>query len=141
MQQPLVRANFGYEYCTKNIEEHQLADVDLSSWRTAFNGSEPIRYRTLDQFSKKFAKFGFRREAFFPCYGLAESTLMVAGGPPLQGWHTESVKSADVHSDDFDSGENSEFVTSGSMVENTMSPSSVERRSAKLRKERKGKFG
>lgn len=72
--------NFAYELCTRRIREAELATLDLSSWRVAFCGAEPIRQATLDAFADKFAACGFRREALFPCYGLAESTLMVAGG-------------------------------------------------------------
>jgi acyl-CoA synthetase (AMP-forming)/AMP-acid ligase II len=54
--------------------------LDLSSWRVAFNGSEPVRETTLWRFMDAFAPFGFRRTAFYPCYGLAEATLMVTGG-------------------------------------------------------------
>jgi acyl-CoA synthetase (AMP-forming)/AMP-acid ligase II len=53
----------------------------LSSWDVAINGAEPIHQRTLDQFAAAFEPYGFRRQAFYPCYGLAESTLMVSGGP------------------------------------------------------------
>ena len=56
-------------------------DLDLSRWRVAFNGAEPIRPETLDRFAEAFAPAGFRREAFLPCYGLAEATLLVSGGP------------------------------------------------------------
>ena len=59
----------------------QRAELDLSCWRVAFNGAEPIRSETLDRFADAFAPAGFRREMFLPCYGLAEATLLVAGGP------------------------------------------------------------
>src|SRR5262249_13529169 len=57
------------------------------SWSVAFNGAEPVRAETLDRFAAAFQRCGFRREAFFPCYGLAEATLIVSGGaksdPPI----------------------------------------------------------
>ncbi len=56
------------------------AALDLSTWDVAFNGAEPIEPRTIDRFVEAFAPCGFRREAFYPCYGLAESTLIVSGG-------------------------------------------------------------
>ena len=59
-----------------------LAALDLSGWRVAFNGAEPIRASTLERFARTFAACGFREQAFFPCYGLAESTLIVSGGDP-----------------------------------------------------------
>ena len=72
--------NFAYELCVRRITPEQRATLDLSSWRVAFNGAEPIRAETLDCFAETFAPCGFRREAFYPCYGLAESTLIVSGG-------------------------------------------------------------
>jgi 8-amino-7-oxononanoate synthase len=79
--------NFAYELCVRKTTPEQRASLDLSSWSLAFNGAEPVRPETLDAFAEAFAVSGFRREAFFPCYGLAESTLMVTGGmkfePPV----------------------------------------------------------
>ena len=79
--------NFSYELCVRKITPEQRATLDLSSWSLAFNGAEPVRPETIDAFCEAFAPCGFRREAFFPCYGLAESTLMVTGGmkfePPV----------------------------------------------------------
>lgn len=73
--------NFAYDLCIRKIKPEQRELLDLSSWEVAFNGAEPIYYKTLDQFADYFAPCGFRREAFLPCYGLAEATLMVVGGP------------------------------------------------------------
>ena len=73
--------NFAYDLCTRKISPEERTTLDLSSWRVAFNGAEPIRASTLDEFSDAFASCGFRREAFFPCYGLAEASLLVSGGP------------------------------------------------------------
>jgi 8-amino-7-oxononanoate synthase/acyl carrier protein len=79
--------NFAYDLCVQKVTDDQLAGIDLSSWELAFNGAEPVRPDTIDEFSKKFAKVGFRREAFYPCYGMAETTLIVTGGkkhePPV----------------------------------------------------------
>jgi amino acid adenylation domain-containing protein len=72
--------NFAFDLCTDRIRESELATLDLTHWRLAFTGSEPVHARTMERFSKRFAGCGFRREAFYPCYGLAESTLMVTGG-------------------------------------------------------------
>ena len=75
--------NFAYDMCVAAVErqgEKSLAGLDLSSWDLAFVGAEPVRAATLDRFEATFAKVGFRREAFYPCYGLAEATLIVAGG-------------------------------------------------------------
>jgi amino acid adenylation domain-containing protein len=72
--------NFAYELCVRRIAEEQRAGLDLSSWRVAYNGAEPVRAETLERFAVAFAPQGFRPEAFFPCYGLAEATLFVSGG-------------------------------------------------------------
>lgn len=83
--------NFAYEICVKRVTDEQLAELDLSHWETAFCGAEPIRAEVLDAFAKKFAVCGFRKEAFYPCYGLAEGTLMVSGGTRMGGAHTMNV--------------------------------------------------
>ncbi|HEY0728993.1 MAG TPA: fatty acyl-AMP ligase, partial [Pyrinomonadaceae bacterium] len=72
--------NFAYELCVRRIDEAQRASLDLSSWRVAYNGAEPVRHDTLKRFAAAFAPGGFRREAFYPAYGLAEATLKVSGG-------------------------------------------------------------
>ncbi|MGK7924414.1 MAG: fatty acyl-AMP ligase [Spirulina sp.] len=72
--------NFAYDFCVEKIKPEQLENLDLSSWQVAFNGSEPVRANTLEQFSAKFAPYGFRQQAFYPCYGMAETTLFVTGG-------------------------------------------------------------
>ncbi|HVN53080.1 MAG TPA: amino acid adenylation domain-containing protein, partial [Anaerolineaceae bacterium] len=81
--------NFGYDLCVQRTKPEQIGNLDLSSWALAFNGAEPIRPETLDRFTAMFAPCGFQRKAFFPCYGLAEATLLVTGskrgaGPILQ---------------------------------------------------------
>jgi acyl-CoA synthetase (AMP-forming)/AMP-acid ligase II len=72
-----VAPNFAYELCVDRISDAAKSSLDLSSWRTALNGSESIRPATLDRFAEAFGRCGFRREAFLPCYGLAEATLLV----------------------------------------------------------------
>jgi amino acid adenylation domain-containing protein len=74
--------NFAYELCVRRTTPEQRAGLDLSSWTAAFNGAEPVRAETLERFAEAFAPAGFRREAFYPCYGLAEATLFVSGGEP-----------------------------------------------------------
>ncbi len=69
--------NFAYDLCVRRITPEERATLDLSSWRVAFNGAEPVRAATLVRFSETFASCGFQYKAFFPCYGLAESTLLV----------------------------------------------------------------
>ena len=73
--------NFAYDHCVDQITDAQMAGVDLSSWNVAFNGAEPVRAATLDRFAERFDKYGFRRESFNPCYGMAEATLFITGKP------------------------------------------------------------
>jgi acyl-CoA synthetase (AMP-forming)/AMP-acid ligase II len=79
--------NFAYDLCVRKITPEQRATLDLSSWGLAFCGAEPIRPETMERFAATFAPCGFRREALYPCYGLAEATLIVSGGrkadPPV----------------------------------------------------------
>jgi acyl-CoA synthetase (AMP-forming)/AMP-acid ligase II len=72
--------NFAYDLCVRKITPEQRATLDLSSWETAFSGAEPVYQQTLERFVATFEPCGFRREAFYPCYGLAEATLFVSGG-------------------------------------------------------------
>jgi len=71
--------NFAYDLCVRRVSDEEVDELDLSTWKVAFNGAEPIRRQTLDEFAEKFARCGFDRSAFHPCYGLAESTLMSTG--------------------------------------------------------------
>jgi 1-acyl-sn-glycerol-3-phosphate acyltransferase len=77
--------NFCYELCLRRIQDADMAGIDLSTWRFAFNGAEPVSPETMDAFIKRFARYGFRREAMAPVYGLAEATLGVAFPPPERG--------------------------------------------------------
>lgn len=72
--------NFAYELCVRRISTAEREGLDLRRWRLAFNGAEPIRQSTLDAFHEMFALTGFDADAFRPCYGLAEATLLVATG-------------------------------------------------------------
>jgi acyl-CoA synthetase (AMP-forming)/AMP-acid ligase II len=72
--------NFAYDLCVRKITDAQRADLDLSSWRAAYNGAEPIRAETLEAFHTRFKDAGFRWRSFYPVYGLAESTLLVSTG-------------------------------------------------------------
>ncbi|HEX3527537.1 MAG TPA: AMP-binding protein [Thermoanaerobaculia bacterium] len=69
--------SFAYELCAERIAPEDRRGLDLSSWRVAFNGAEPVRAAALESFATAFAPSGFRREALQPCYGLAEATLLV----------------------------------------------------------------
>ncbi len=72
--------NFAYELCLRKIPAERRGELDLGSWELAFNGAEPVQADTLERFAEAFAPAGFRRQAFYPCYGLAEATLFVSGG-------------------------------------------------------------
>jgi acyl-CoA synthetase (AMP-forming)/AMP-acid ligase II len=72
--------NFAYEMCARKITPEQRDALDLSNWNVAYNGAEPIRADTLERFAATFASCGFRPNSFYPCYGLAEATLIVTGG-------------------------------------------------------------
>lgn len=74
--------NFAYEVCARKLEERDLEGLDLSNWRIAFNGAEPVNPETLELFAERFAAYGLRREALTPVYGLAESSVGLAF-PPL----------------------------------------------------------
>ena len=92
--------DFGYRICAERISEDQLDGVDLSSWRVAYIGAEKIRPETMERFVEKFAPYGFREDAFFPCYGLGEATLMATGGPATARPVVKTVRtSALMHGD------------------------------------------
>lgn len=74
--------NFAYELCVRKISDKDIAGVDLSQWRAALNGAEPVNPDTLNRFAERFARYGFRREAQLPVYGLAEASLALTV-PPL----------------------------------------------------------
>lgn len=73
--------NFAFDLCVEHATRRGLPDIDLAGWKVAFNGAEPIRARSLRAFAAAFAPLGFRQEAFFPCYGLAECTVVAVCGP------------------------------------------------------------
>ena len=71
--------DFAYDLCARSVTDAQKHGLDLSSWKVAFTGSEPIRAETLKRFTRTFASCGFDARMFLPCYGLAEATLFVTG--------------------------------------------------------------
>jgi len=75
--------NFAYEFATAKIPDRELEGLDLSSWRAALNGAEPVNPGTLDRFATRFAACGLRREALLPVYGLAEASLALTI-PPME---------------------------------------------------------
>ena len=77
--------NFAYELCVRTIQDHDIEGLDLSSWRMALNGAEPVSPGTLERFINRFGRYGFRREAMAPVYGLAECSVGLALQPPNRG--------------------------------------------------------
>jgi acyl-CoA synthetase (AMP-forming)/AMP-acid ligase II len=77
--------NFAFDLCVQRTTPEQRAALDLSAWNVAFCGAEPVRAETLQRFSEAFAPSGFRVNAFLPCYGLAEHTLIVTGAKVTEG--------------------------------------------------------
>jgi FkbH-like protein len=109
--------NFAYDLCARRAAGGSLEGLDLSSWEVAFNGAEPVRWETMQRFARAFAPCGFRLEAFGPCYGLAESTLMVSGAfglePPKATVVAESDPPAPGSREPFDFSEVRSAVSCG----------------------------
>jgi acyl-CoA synthetase (AMP-forming)/AMP-acid ligase II/acyl carrier protein len=85
--------NFAYDLCVQRVTQEECGSIDLSRWSLAFNGAEPINAATIDAFCKKFKPFGFSRSSIYPCYGLAEATLLVSGASPKGGPVTRTFDS------------------------------------------------
>jgi acyl carrier protein len=81
--------NFSYELCLRRIADEELEGLDLSSWRFAFNGAEPVSPETMAQFEQRFAKAGLRRNVISPVYGLAECSVGLAFTPPGEPWQVD----------------------------------------------------
>ncbi len=91
--------NFAYDLCVRKITPEERATLDLSNWTKAFNAAEPIRPETLEQFAQAFAPCGFRWEAFYPAYGLAEGTVFVSGGAKTDSPVVLPVEGAELEHD------------------------------------------
>lgn len=116
--------NFAYELCVNKIRLEELSDLDLSSWDLAFNGAEPIRAETLAQFGQKFAGYGFNYSAFYPCYGMAETTLFTTGRdkhqkPVIRGVLAEELEQNSIVTTEISSPEHRVFVGCGRPCTNT----------------------
>ena len=84
--------NFAYDMCVRKFKPEQLRGLDLSSWQVAFNGAEPINHETLNSFAETFAPYGFDYSAFYPCFGMAEATLIISGGSKHTAVVTKTVR-------------------------------------------------
>lgn len=80
--------NFAYALCVDRVTDEELEGVDLSGWRFALNGAEPVAPETLRRFMTRFARWGLRPDALTPVYGLAEATLGVTFSAPGAPFHT-----------------------------------------------------
>ncbi|MFZ3333809.1 MAG: AMP-binding protein [Candidatus Acidiferrales bacterium] len=91
--------NFAYELCVRKIADKDLQGLDLSSWRAAINGAEPVRAETLERFATRFAAYGFRRDALMPVYGLAEGSLAVSVPRMGAGYKVDRIDRAQFESE------------------------------------------
>lgn len=113
--------NFAYDLCVRRITDEHRATLDLSCWSLAFVGAEPIRPETLERFAAEFAPCGFNPAAFYPCYGLAEATLMVSGGvrgsgPTVRAFDDAALAKNRVESVAGNSSEGRRLVSCGTPV-------------------------
>jgi acyl-CoA synthetase (AMP-forming)/AMP-acid ligase II len=83
--------NFAYALCASRLGAQDIGQLDLRSWRVAFCGAEPIQADVMRHFCERFSVCGFSERALYPCYGLAEATLMVTGGKRGSGLKTRRV--------------------------------------------------
>jgi acyl-CoA synthetase (AMP-forming)/AMP-acid ligase II len=86
--------NFGFDLCVSRYRADQMQGVDLSCWKVALNGAEPVQADTIDRFIETFNSHGFNPDAAFPAYGMAEATLLIAGGHRGAGHLTRTVSRA-----------------------------------------------
>lgn len=115
--------NFGFAICSKKIPDEELEGLDLSSWRVALNGSEPVLPETIREFCSRFGDYGFRSEAMFPAYGLAENSVAVTFPPVGREPVFDSVSRSALEQEGLAevAGDEPalEFVSCGSPVEGT----------------------
>ncbi|MEM7760753.1 MAG: fatty acyl-AMP ligase, partial [Cyanobacteria bacterium P01_A01_bin.40] len=100
--------NFAYDLCVRKFKLEQLEGLDLSSWQVAFNGAEPINHETLHKFATTFAPYGFNKSAFYPCYGMAEATLIISGGSRQSAVVTKTVQGKALEQNKIISADSSE---------------------------------
>jgi 1-acyl-sn-glycerol-3-phosphate acyltransferase len=91
--------NFAYELCVRKVADKDIEGLDLSSWRAATNGAEPVAAATLERFVARFARYGFHREALMPVYGLAEACLGVSAPPLGSGYKVDRIERAALESE------------------------------------------
>jgi len=105
--------DFAYRLCSERVSESALARLDLSGWRVAYSGSEPIRLDSLERFAEKFAACGFTADSFMASYGLAEATLFVAGTPRGRGIPSMCMDDAALTQNRAEPGQGSAVMSCG----------------------------
>jgi len=107
--------NFAYALCHRKISESQIKTLNLSSWRAALNGAEPIHHQTMKSFIDKFSSCGFNQQAVYPCYGMAESTLFICGRYGLNEAHISksSIQSHQLNADIQEDNEKHVLISCG----------------------------
>ncbi|WP_228853305.1 fatty acyl-AMP ligase [Aegicerativicinus sediminis] len=115
--------NFAYELCLKKIKPEERDKLDLSDWKVAMNGAEPISVNTLEEFEAYFNSVGFQGSSFVPCYGLAEGTLMVAAVSSHQSYAFKKLIKTGISANKIepaaDNGPDStEIVSCGKVIDN-----------------------
>ena len=88
--------NFAYDLCVRKFKPELALDLDLSSWDLAFNGAEPVNHESLEKFTATFRPYGFCPDAFYPCYGMAEATLIISGGDKNSFAVTKTISSKEL---------------------------------------------
>lgn len=116
--------NYAYDLCISKITDEQMHGLDLTAWRIALNGAEPVRAETVRDFYKKFEPVGLAKTTMYPAYGLAEATLVVSAGLPNTAPQTLCVDSADLEkglvSVDDGSTHTRQLVACGEALEDTL---------------------
>ncbi len=111
--------NFAFDYCVDKITDAEMQGIDLRSWQLVCNGSEPVREDTMTRFTQRFAPYGFRRNVFFPSYGMAEATLLISvradqsAEPKVAYLNAELLENNQVVADDADADSAVAMVSCG----------------------------
>ena len=113
--------NFAYRWCTMKIKPEECKGLDLSNWKVAFNGAEPVRADVLREFTNKFAPYGFKHCSHYPCYGMAETALIVTGGkqnqePVVRAFDKDKLTKYVVEAVGEDSARASSLVGAGQVI-------------------------
>lgn len=113
--------NFAYRWCTMKINPEECEGLDLSCWKVAFNGAEPVREDVLREFSRKFEPYGFKHSSHYPCYGMAETALIVTGGkqneePVIRTFDKHMLANYQVKAMPEDSATATRMVGSGQVI-------------------------